>query len=88
MSMAEINDAKISNALSSYYDSIGDEELTNLYQKYIGKRYQGEKLGDKTGLTDDMRSGMRGALKGRILPSVYNGGMILSEDAAKDTKGF
>jgi hypothetical protein len=39
-------------------------------------------------MNDNIRSGMIAALQNRILPSVYNGGMILSEAAARDTEGY
>lgn len=93
MNMAEINDKTIADALQGYYQDLGssknnDSQLQSLYKKYISKQYGGKEIGSDFIMTSKIRSDMVRALSNRILPSVYNGGMVLSEDAAKHTEGY
>lgn len=92
VNMAEINDETIYNALKGYYETLGsgsnDIELKSLYKKYISKKYNGEDINGSFGMTDDIRQNMVKSLQGRIMPSVYNGGMILSEGIRKDSSGY
>ena len=98
LNMAETSDKAIADTLKSYYqdlaDNKNDDMIKKLYSRYVGKKINGQIVSGKgKGQRVDMSQGttrqdMVDALKNRIMPSVYNGGIIFSDGVANDMQGY